>query len=93
MDDDFPFAVLKRRAAARQQRAEHVWTMRKDASVMRAELRSHGSIGVELQIWKDGALNHTRWYPSHEVTLQEAEERRQFFERDGWKPENPTQSD
>ena len=82
---DFPLAVPDRRGAGRQpQRAEHLWTLEKESSIMRCELRSHGSVGVELQIFKDGSVFYTRWYPDREITIQEAEERRRFFEREDW---------
>jgi hypothetical protein len=82
---DFPLGVPERRGAGRQpQRAEHLWTMRKDSSTLRCELRSHGTLGVELQITKDGSAIFTRWYQDHEITIAEAEERRRLFEGEGW---------
>ena len=82
---DFPLPVPERRGVSRQpHRAEHLWTMIMDSSTLRCELRSHGSLGVELQILKDGSVVHSRWYPDHELTVAEAEERRRFFENEGW---------
>ena len=82
---DFPLSVPNRRGPGRQpQRAECVWTLRKDESVIRAELCSHGSVGVEFQMLKDGAVIYNRWFPSREITLEEAANRRRSFEAEGW---------
>jgi hypothetical protein len=74
-----------------RQPTEHLWTLRKGAARLDAELRDHGQYGVELQLLREGVLIYGHRYDHRDFALDEAAGCRRLYEKDGWN-ETPTSS-
>jgi hypothetical protein len=85
MSEDDPFYAPSHTPPARQPRpGQHLWTLRKDGGSTRAELRSHGEYGWELQLFRDGTFIYGHRWNLHQSALEEAADHRRAFEREGW---------
>jgi hypothetical protein len=62
---------------------EHVWSIRKNGVQLDCVLRDHGSSGVEARIIRDGELLLGRRWPSRDLAIEEAEDLRQQYIREG----------
>jgi hypothetical protein len=66
--------------------AERLWRVRKQRQTIDAVLRHHGddSTGIELQFLLEGDLATGRLYPTRELAVAAADEKRRELERAGW---------
>jgi hypothetical protein len=81
---DQPFYAPNRTTASHQPRAgEHLWTVEKNGRQLACELRDDGAAGVELQVSRDGELLYGRRWRSRALALEEADERKAEYLRDG----------
>lgn len=85
MSDDQPFTAPNRKPAPpRQPRpAEHLWAIRKDGRQYDAELRDHGKWGVEFQVFRELEFLYGRRWPTRELAIAEADERKMQYMREG----------
>jgi hypothetical protein len=64
---------------------ERLWRVRKQQRAIDALLRHHGDgVGVELQFLLEGELALGRLYPTREVAVAAADDKRRELERAGW---------
>jgi hypothetical protein len=79
-----PFYAPNRKVAPRQPRAgEHLWTVKKNGRQLACELRDDGAGGVELQVSRDGELLYGRRWATRALALEEADERKAQYLREG----------
>lgn len=60
---------------------EPLWALRKGMDEIRAELRSHGEYGTELQLLRNGTLLFGRRWNLRQSPLEEAADHRCDYER------------
>ena len=63
---------------------EHLWTLVKDGSSRRAELRDNGPLGVEFQLFADGGFFYGRRFPTRAAAMRLANKERHEREQQGW---------
>ena len=64
---------------------ERLWRVRKQRRAVEAVLRDHGGrAGIELQFFLEGALALGRLYPTRELAVAAADDKRRELERAGW---------
>ena len=81
---DQPFYAPNRQIAPRQPRAgEHLWAIQKNGRQLACELRDDGAAGVELQVTRDGELLYGRRWGNRALALEEADERKGQYLREG----------
>jgi hypothetical protein len=79
-----PFRAAGDSMAERQPRSfEHLWSIRKNGVQLDCVLRDHGSSGVEARIIRDGEFLLGRRWPSRDLAIEEAEDLRQQYIREG----------
>lgn len=80
-----PFYSPTRQAAVREPKPGQVlWTVRKDATSRRAELRYHGEWGVEFQLFADGRFMYGQRCPSRELAMAVADAELEARIEAGW---------
>lgn len=63
---------------------EHLWTLTKGAQSRRAELRDHGEIGAELQIYTNADFLKGQRYESRALAMLKADAIRDALRAGGW---------
>jgi hypothetical protein len=64
---------------------ERLWRLRKQQRAVDAVLRDHrGDAGIELQFLLEGELASGRLYPTRELAVAAADDKRRELERAGW---------
>ena len=64
---------------------ERLWRVRKQQRAIDAQLRHHGDgVGIELQFLLEGELALGRLYPTRELAVAAADDKRRELERAGW---------
>jgi hypothetical protein len=64
---------------------ERLWRVRKQQRAIEAVLRDHGGrAGIELQFFLEGGLASGRLYPTRELAVAAADDKRRELERAGW---------
>jgi hypothetical protein len=62
-----------------------LWRLRKLHQQVDAQLRDEGGdVGVEMRFFYNGELVYARRWPTRDLALAEAAEKRAELERDGW---------
>jgi hypothetical protein len=83
-DENQPFYAPNRTTAPRQPRTgEHLWTVQKDGRQLACELRDDGGAGVEVLVSRNGELLYGRPWATRALALEEADERKAQYVRDG----------
>jgi len=87
MSDDQPFYAPDRKPAPPRQPkpAELLWTLVKGTESRRVELRDHGSIGAELQIYVNGEFVSGQRYENRALALLQADAIRDALQTTGWR--------
>jgi hypothetical protein len=81
---DQPFYAPNRTNAHRQPRAgEPLWTIQKAGRQLACELRDDGAAGVEVQVYREGELLYGRRWATRALALEEANERKAQYLREG----------
>ena len=81
---DQPFYAPNLTTAPRQPRTgEPLWAIQKGGRQLACELRDDGAAGVELQVRRDGELLYGRRWATRALALEEAEERKAHYLREG----------
>jgi hypothetical protein len=66
-------------------KAQRLWRVRKQQRTIDAVLRHHGDgAGIELQFLLGGELATGRLYPTRELAVAAADDKRRELERAGW---------
>jgi hypothetical protein len=65
-------------------RGESLWTLQKDGERLSAEIKNHGSHGLELQVLCNGEVYFGHRHAWREFALEEAAARRRTLEAYGW---------
>jgi hypothetical protein len=64
---------------------ERLWRVRKPPRAIDAVLRDHGhGVGIELQFFLEGEIASGRLYPTRELAVAAADDKRRELERAGW---------
>jgi hypothetical protein len=81
---DQPFYAPNRKVPPQEPRTgEHLWTIQKDGRQLACELRDDGAAGVEVQMSRDGAFLYGRRWPTRARPIEEADERKAQYLREG----------
>jgi hypothetical protein len=66
---------------------ELLWTLVKATESRRAELRDHGTIGAELQIFVNGEFVNGQWYETRALAMLQADRIRDALTATGFQPQ------
>ncbi len=81
---DTPFYAPNHKPTPRHPRAgEHLWAIEKNGRQLACELRDDGAAGVEVQVSRDGELLYGRRWANRALALEEADERKAQYLREG----------
>jgi hypothetical protein len=81
---DQPFYAPNRTITPRQPRiGERLWIVQKDGRQLECQLRDDGEWGVEVQMYREGELLYGRRWASRALALEEADERKAQYLREG----------
>ena len=61
-----------------------IWTLHKDSRVLECCLRSHGELGWEVELYRNGTFYAGRRFILHAEARAHAEQARGDCEREGW---------
>lgn len=86
MSDEQPFYAPDRKPAAPREPkpGELLWTLVKGTESRRLELRDHGVIGAELQIYVNGQFLKGQRYENRALALLQADAIKDALEASGW---------
>jgi hypothetical protein len=84
MNEDERWTPFRRQTPRESKPVEVLWTLAKNTDMRRAELRDHGSIGAELQVYENGEFVRGERFENRALALIQADAIRNALEASGW---------